>query len=93
MCCLPTIRSFNALELDRPNPDGYKATINQTHPDRTRSKLGWVSPYHYAINHGPTTLMIENYQTEMIWQLMWRSEPVIRGLRRAGFAGGWLADA
>jgi hypothetical protein len=37
--------------------------------------------------------MIENFQTELIWQLMRQSEPIIRGLRRAGFEGGWLEDA
>ena len=35
-------------------------------------------------------LMIENYRTGLLWQLM-REQPWIRdGLRRAGFRGGWL---
>jgi hypothetical protein len=37
--------------------------------------------------------MIENYQGELIWELMRKAPPIIRGLRRAGFEGGWLEDA
>jgi hypothetical protein len=34
--------------------------------------------------------MIENYRTGLIWRLMRDCEPIVRGLRRAGFTGGWL---
>lgn len=50
----------------------------------------WVCPWHLAINQGPIVLMMENYQTGMIWRLMRNCEPIIRGLQRAGFEGGWL---
>lgn len=86
---LPTIAKLNDLELQAANPYGYKATINQTFPERN-DKNGWVSPYHYGINQGPIVLMIENYQTEMIWQLMKKCSYLVQGLRQAGFTGGWL---
>jgi hypothetical protein len=35
-------------------------------------------------------LMIENYRTGLIWNLMRRCPTVVAGLRRAGFTGGWL---
>lgn len=35
-------------------------------------------------------IMIENFATEMIWRLIRSSPPVLRGLSRAGFSGGWL---
>jgi hypothetical protein len=34
--------------------------------------------------------MIENYRTGLLWDLMRRCRYVVEGLRRAGFAGGWL---
>ena len=37
---------------------------------------------------GPIVLMMT--QTGMIWRLMRNCEPIIRGLQRAGFEGGWL---
>jgi hypothetical protein len=34
--------------------------------------------------------MIENDRTGRIWNIMHRCLPVVTGLRRAGFTGGWL---
>ena len=42
------------------------------------------------IDPGPVVLMIENYRTRLIWKLRRRCPHVVRGLRRAGFTGGWL---
>ena len=49
--------------------------------------VGWVSPYHFGINEGPTLLMIENHRTGLIWSLMRRCKPLQAGLRLAGFQG------
>ncbi len=50
----------------------------------------WVSPGHFGLDQGIVVMMIENYRTGLIWNLM-RDCPVVRsGLRRAGFRGGWL---
>ena len=38
----------------------------------------------------PIVLAIENYRSRLIWNVMRRCQPVVTGLRRAGFAGGWL---
>jgi len=37
--------------------------------------------------------MLENYHTELIWRVMRKNPYLRRGLERAGFSGGWLADA
>jgi hypothetical protein len=34
--------------------------------------------------------MIENYRTGLLWRLMRTCPYIASGLRRAGFAGGWL---
>ena len=52
--------------------------------------MGWVSPYHFGINEGPTVVMIENHRSGMLWKMMRACVPLVAGLRRAGFAGGWL---
>jgi hypothetical protein len=49
-----------------------------------------VSPYHFGIDQGPVILMVENYRTGLLWDIMRRCVPVVTGLRRAGFTGGWL---
>ena len=46
--------------------------------------------HHFGIDQGPVVLMIENYRSGLIWDIMRRCPAVIAGLRRAGFTGGWL---
>jgi hypothetical protein len=90
---VPTIQHFDELDLKADNPYGYKATFNRTFPDASRHKLGWMSPYHYGINQGPIVLAIENHRSSFVWDLMCGCPCLAKGLRRAGFDGGWLSDA
>jgi hypothetical protein len=84
---LPVLRSFEELRLRVRNPYGFKATFNETFRDK--GKL-WISPDHLALNQGPVVLMIENYQSGLIWRLLRTCPTIVRGLKRAGFSGGWL---
>ncbi|MGH7593245.1 MAG: glucoamylase family protein, partial [Gemmatimonadales bacterium] len=68
-----------------------KSTFNPTFRGRTGATDGWISPYHFGINQGPIMLMIENYRSGMIWQLMRGCRYLVSGLERAGFSGGWLS--
>ena len=56
-------------------------------------ELGWADTDYLGIDQGPILSMIENWRTELIWKTMRRNANVVRGLRRAGFTGGWLAGA
>ena len=52
--------------------------------------VGWVDGDHLGIDQGPIVVMIENARSDLVWRHM-RGEPnLTRGLKRAGFAGGWL---
>jgi hypothetical protein len=53
---------------------------------------GWVSEGYYGLDQGLVVMMIENYRSGLIWDLMKRSGYIRAGLRRAGFRGGWLAE-
>jgi hypothetical protein len=87
---LSSVRYFSKIKVHEPEPYGYKNSFNRTMPVETDSPIGWVSPYHFGINMGPLAMMIENYLSGLMWQLTQRSAPVVAGLRRAGFKGGWL---
>ena len=89
----PTIAHFARLPLDVENPYGFKASFNPVFHDDASDKVGWVSPFHFGINEGPTVLMIENRRSAFVWSLMRRCAPLVAGLRIAGFGGGWLDDA
>ncbi|MBD8898322.1 glucoamylase family protein [Rhodanobacter sp. DHG33] len=53
----------------------------------------WVSDGHYGLDQGIVAMMIENHRSGLPWRLMRRSPWLVRGLRRAGFRGGWLEEA
>jgi len=61
---------------------GYKSSYNPT--------IGWISPNHSGICHGVTLAMIENYRTGFLWRQMRNCPAIRKGLRLAGFTGGWL---
>jgi hypothetical protein len=91
---MPAIAFYiNKIKLTQSNPYDFKATFNPSYPVNSSNPHGWVSPWHYGLNQGPIVLMIENYQTGLLWQLLRNSSYIISGLRRAGFLGGWLDDA
>ncbi len=86
-----TVRhAIERLELKAHNPYGFDASFNSTYPEKTRNRHGWVSPWIFGLNQGPIILMIENYQTGLIWDVIRRCGYVRNGLRRAGFQGAWL---
>ena len=50
----------------------------------------WTSADYFGLDQGIVVMMIENYRSQRIWNLM-RQCPYIRiGLQRAGFTRGWL---
>jgi len=81
---------IHEIKLTESNPYGFKASFNPTYPAASGNPHGWVSPWHFGLNEGPTILMIENYRTGLLWRLMRRCPYIVGGLRRAGFAGGWV---
>jgi hypothetical protein len=71
---------------------GFKCSFNPTFTDG-QNKRGWHSKGYYGLDQGPIVLMIENYRTGFLWRLMRQCPYVVRGLRRAGFKGGWLGTS
>ncbi len=55
--------------------------------------VGWYDTDYLGIDQGPIVAMIENYRSGLVWETMKRSPHLVRGLRAAGFAGGWLDSA
>jgi len=55
--------------------------------------VGWVGPDYLGIDQGPTLAMLENWRSGLIWKVMRTNPHIVRGLKRAGFTGGWLESA
>jgi hypothetical protein len=76
---------------------GFLDAFNETFPGdmapatgRTIPGRGWYDTDYLGIDEGPILIMAENYRTGLVWRYMRRHPAIIRGLRRAGFTGGWL---
>lgn len=87
---LPTIQHCQEKYPQTVTAGGFKASFNPTYLDQSETRGFWVCQWHYGINQGPVVLMIENYRSDLLWRLMRRCPYLVTGLRRAGFANGWL---
>jgi hypothetical protein len=87
---IPTINHMAQLNIGVDSRYGYKPSFNQTYEVADTPTGWWVTPYHFGVDQGPVILMIENYRTGLIWDIMRRSPYIVSGLKRAGFKGGWL---
>jgi hypothetical protein len=74
--------------LDAFNPSfRYEVPV---HHGRVDKDLGWVDGDYLGIDQGPLLIMLENHRSGLVWKTMQKNPHVVRGLKRAGFAGGWL---
>jgi hypothetical protein len=88
---IDTVRhAIERLHLKGRSPYGFDASFNSISPDTRRNQHGWVSPWIFGLNQGPIILMIENFQSELIWKTVRDCRYIVEGLRRAGFRDGWL---
>ena len=88
---IDTIRhAIERLGLKGQSPYGFDASYNATFPETGKNQHGWVSPWIFGLNQGPIILMIENFQSELVWKTVRKCRYITEGLRRAGFRGGWL---
>jgi len=46
----------------------------------------WFSNSYLAIDEGPIIIMIENYRSQLLWNLFMQSEDVQRGLKKLEFS-------
>jgi hypothetical protein len=52
---------------------------------------GWFDHDYVGIDTGAALAMVENYRSGLLWRLARDNPNIVRGLRRAGFRGGWLS--
>jgi hypothetical protein len=78
---------------------GFIDALNPSFPAAGRPRmganwggLGWFDTDYLGIDQGPILAMIENYRSDLVWKTMRRNPYIRRGLERAGFKGGWLAE-
>jgi hypothetical protein len=87
---LPSIQYFDKTFPEMTSKYGFKCSFNPTFSGASGKE--WISKGYYGLDQGPIVLMIENYRSGFVWQLMRRCHYIVDGLRRAGFSGGWLGN-
>ncbi len=65
-------------------PNGLNPTFATDDP------RGWISNGYFGLDQGLIVLMLENYWSQRLWNLMRQCPYIQTGLRGAGFRGGWL---
>ena len=77
--------------------DAFNPSFDYTDVKLTHGKivpgLGWVDTDLLGIDQGPIALMTANARRDQVWRAMRGNVQIRRGLQRAGFSGGWLAQA
>jgi hypothetical protein len=74
--------------LDSFNPSLTVAM--RTQHGKVVSGVGWFDGDYLGIDQGPIVAMIENHRSGLVWETMRKNPHIVRGLKRAGFTGGWL---
>jgi hypothetical protein len=64
--------------------------VSGVNPSYQSNGVAWLSEGWYGLDQGLLVMMIENYRSDLVWNLTRDSALFQTGLRRAGFAGGWL---
>ncbi|MDZ4701043.1 MAG: glucoamylase family protein [Rhodothermales bacterium] len=96
---IPTLRAIReTYDAHLYNEYGFADAFNPTYTfvggdiefGHVDPVLGWFDSDRLGIDQGPIVAMIENHQSGLVWEVMKRNPYLVRGLCRAGFAGGWL---
>ena len=74
---VPTIRNFGRMKLGMTRLYGFKPSFNQSYTMEDSPTGFWVTPCHFGIDQGPVVLMIENYRTGLLWNIMRRCPPIV----------------
>ncbi|MBI3003891.1 MAG: Tat pathway signal protein [Ignavibacteriales bacterium] len=70
-------------------PYGFKDSFNPSYITPSTPN-GWFGKDYLGIDQGPIALMVENLRNGFVWNVMKQNPYIVKGLKRAGFSGGWL---
>lgn len=73
--------------------DAFNPTLDiavPVHHGKVVPGVGWFDTDQLGIDQGPILGMTENLRSGLVWRTLRRNPHLVRGLRAAGFTGGWL---
>ncbi len=88
---IPTLHHFYEEFGERLYKEyGFLDSFNLTYTVGVGNEQGWFNDQYLGIDQGPILIQIENYRSELIWDVMKDNSYIREGLELAGFEGGWL---
>jgi hypothetical protein len=91
--CIPALKAiYDKYGQSVYQEYGFKDSFNPTYTWGSGNESGWVDKDYIGIDQGPIVLMIENYHSGLIWDLLKKNPYIVNGLQKAGFKGGWLEN-
>jgi hypothetical protein len=91
-CISALMHMKNTYGEDLYQEYGFRDAYNMAFVKEDGSK-GWFNLDYLGIDQGAILIQLENYQSELVWELMKKNRYIVSGLKKAGFTGGWLNDA
>lgn len=92
--CLPALQAMWETYYDSlVGPYGFKDAFNPSFTACGKLSKGWFDVDYLGIDQGPILLMIENYRSGLLWNIMKKNPYIQAGLRRAGFRSAGLRGA
>ncbi len=89
--CIPALKAMRGEHGSRLwTKYGFVDAFNPTFVTPTTGPDGWYDHDYLGIDQGPIAIMIENLRNGFVWKVMKKNPYIVRGLKRAGFTGGWL---
>lgn len=87
---LPTLEAMKARYGSRVyNRYGFVDAFN---PSFKTPDGYWADGQQIGIDQGPILLMLENWRSNFVWDVMKRNPYIRDALKKAGFQGGWLGN-
>lgn len=88
---LPALKAMKQRYGDRLY--GRYGFADAFNPSFKTEKGMWVDGQQIGIDQGPIVIMLENWRSGFVWNVMKKNPFIRQGLHRAGFTGGWLDKA
>jgi hypothetical protein len=89
--CLPALKAmYDEYGQNLYSEYGFKDAFNPTFANENNNSQGWFDVDYLGIDQGPILIMIENYKSNLVWNIMKRNPYIVSGLKKAGFKGGWI---
>lgn len=90
--CIPALKTMkDRFGKNLWREYGFADAFNLTFVTK-KTPEGWYDVDYLGIDQGPIVIMIENLRSGFVWNVIKKNPYIVRGLKRAGFTGGWLDE-